>query len=376
MVRNETAAPHIVDVTMFISPTSGGVRRYLEEKHAWLQRQGSWRHTVVAPVDAAPGDSVVVPGVPLPFSHGYRIVLDRTKAARTIEALRPDLIEAGDPYRLAWSVLDAGQRLNVPTVAFCHSNLERLAEQTFGKMAGRAVRTYIHRLYSQFDLILAPSRWMCEQLRDNGLHQVEWQPLGVDTQTFHPQRRDPAWKMRLGLPESARVLLYIGRFAAEKHLDTLAAAVAALGPPYVLVAIGAGPHPPVGEQVRVLCFENDLPELARAVASADAFVHAGDQETFGLAALEALACGVPLIARPVAGLAELIDDSVGVPVADASPGAFADAIEELFADDPQRFAIAARRRAERHDWQAVMPRLLARYARLILGRRGQRLGAA
>lgn len=359
----EPPAPHLVDVTMFMSPQSGGVKRYLREKQMWLDRHSGWRHSVVAPVAA--DDIVPVPGLPLPFSEGYRLVWRRKAAGQVLEHLKPDLIEAGDPYRLAWATLDAAKRLGIPTVAFCHSNLEALAEQALGRLAGRAARSYMRRLYNRFDLVLAPSAWMCEQLRDNGILHVERQPLGVDTRVFHPGRRDPAWRASLDLPPDARVLLYAGRLAPEKHLDILAAAVDLLGPPYVLLVVGAGPRVPQGRQLRLLPYEGRPAALARMLASADAFVHGGDQETFGLAALEAMACGLPLVARPAAGLAELIDERAGVAVGGDSPADFADAIEYLFSTDLAERRTAARELALRHDWNRVMPRLFERYRRLL-----------
>ncbi|AKJ30593.1 glycosyltransferase [Caldimonas brevitalea] len=361
------ASTHLADVTMFWSAASGGVRRYVHAKRAWLQRCTDWRHTIAAPVND--GERMVrVPAVPLPFSHGYRMPLQRGACAQVLTRLAPDLFESGDPYRLAWSVLDAGRRLEVPTVAFCHSNLEAMAQRVGGRLAARAARLYMKRLYSQFDLVLAPSEAMRAHLQDMGLDGVERQALGVDTQVFHPKRFDAVWRASLGLPPNARLLVYAGRFAPEKHLDLLCSAVARLGPPYVLLALGAGPTPPSGARVVVRRFEHDSLRLARVLASADAFVHAGDQETFGLAALEAMACGLPLVARRAEGLAELVDDSVGVGVDRAHPDDFAQAIETCFARDRRELSRAARARAELYDWSSVMPTLMARYRRLLMRR--------
>jgi alpha-1,6-mannosyltransferase len=106
-VRGE-APLHLVDTTMFWSSHGGGVRRYLLAKRAQLTREGHWRHTLVAP--GAQGDGMVdCGGVPLPFSGGYRVPWRRAAAARLIASQRPDVIEAGDPYRLAWAAIDAAR---------------------------------------------------------------------------------------------------------------------------------------------------------------------------------------------------------------------------------------------------------------------------
>ena len=363
--------PHLVDATMFWSATGGGVRRYLLGKRSWLWRH-RWRHTIVAP--GATGQGLVdCGGLPLPGSGGYRLPLARARATQQLVRLAPDLIEVGDPYRLAWSTLDAGQRLGVPVLAFCHSNLIALAMRAAGgegplaRSAGRAAARYLRHTYARFDVVLAPSRAMAGVLADVGVKRVLVQPLGVDTGVFHPRERDAGWKRELGVSDATRVLLYAGRFAPEKNLALLAEAVRWLGPDYLLVCVGAGPKPPpAGEQVRVLAPQHGRQQLARMLASADLFVHAGDQESFGLAALEAMACGTPVVLRRAAGLAELLGEGeVGIGVDSARSHDWAEAIAAAFAGDRARLGAAARAVAERHDWNDVMPGLLERYRRLV-----------
>ena len=365
---------HLVDATMFWSPTGGGVRRYLQTKHAWLAAQPRWRHTIAVPrVAGASAEAATLPSWPLPASGGYRLPLRRGAIARVLAGLRPDLIEAGDPYRVAWSALDAARARDIPTLAYCHSNIvamARLAAGPFAGVAARAAERYARHVYRGFDLVLAPSRSMATELEAWGVRRVACQPLGVDTDVFHPNARDAAWRQRYGWSDATRVLVYAGRFAAEKHLDIVAAAVERLGAPYVLVAIGAGPAPPpASHRVVVVPFVAVARELATALASADAFVHAGDQETFGLSALEAMACATPAVLRLRAGLAELCDDEGAIGVNEGSASAFAEAIAALFAGDRARRARAARARAEACDWQRVFPALVAHYQRL-LGARG------
>lgn len=373
---------HLVDTTMFWSATGGGVRRYLLAKQQWLGRQAGWRHTIAVPqvqggVGGSPqvgGGTAFLPSLPLPASGGYRLPLRRAAIARVLERLNPDLIEAGDPYRVAWGALDASRALGIPAVAYCHSNLEAMARMWAGRRLGAAAaalaRRYMRHVYGGFDLVLAPSHDMRRRLRDIGIDRVACQPLGVDTATFRPRgdAEAAAWRAANGIAPGARLLVFAGRFAPEKHLDVLADAVRQLGAPYVLVAIGAGPAPPPeSDRIRVLPFQADAGALATALDSADAFVHAGDQETFGLSALEAMACGTPAVLRRAAGLAELADDAAAIGVPTGSAAAFAEAIASLFdaACDREALRAAARARAEAHDWQRVLPSLLARYRVLL-----------
>jgi alpha-1,6-mannosyltransferase len=371
---DEEAASHLVDTTMFWSPTGGGVQRYLKVKHAWLARLQGWRHTVFAPGARGWGFEDAG-GLPLPGLGGYRLPLDRRAAARRIERLGPDLIEAGDPLRLGWASLDAGQRLGVPVLAFCHSNVMEMAARLIGGPTlfrgaiRRTVAAYLARMYRDFDLVLAPSRWMAEQLRALDLAKVEQQPLGVDTKTFHPSQRDPTLRSELGIGEHVRLLLFVGRFAPEKNLPLLADAVRRLGKPYLLLVVGDGPLPPRGPRVRRLPYEPRPAQLARLMASADAFVHAGDQESFGLAPLEAMACGTPVIVRQAAGLAELAEGGTALAVDSDKPSDWAEAIAALFAADQAPLRQAGRACAERYDWDQVLPQLVTRYRRLIRGSR-------
>jgi alpha-1,6-mannosyltransferase len=361
---------HLVDATMFWSPTGGGVRRYLQAKHAWLVRYAGWRHTIAAPMADQPG-MAELPAMALPGSGGYRLPIRRRALARALQGLQPNLIEVGDPYRLSWAALDAAHALHIPAVAFCHSNLELLAASLVGKrLAGAAARAasgYLRRVYRNFDLVLAPSEAMRLRLLDSGIDRVVCQPLGVDTQLFHPGRSSAQWRNQLGMPPATRLLVYAGRFAPEKRLDVLVEAVRQLGAPYVLLAIGAGPTPPSGERVIVHRHESDPMLLARALASADVLVHAGDQETFGLAALEAMACGTPVVARAAEGLAELVDDSVGAAVHDDRPQSYALAISGVFQNDRTGPSRRARERAEAYDWMQMLPLLLMRYRQLLQG---------
>jgi len=364
---------HVVDATMFWSPTGGGVRRYLLTKQAWLAGQPGWTHTIAVPSRAsARTGEARLPSLPLPFSGGYRLPLRRCAIADRLVDLEPDLIEAGDPYVVAWAAVDAARRRQIPAVAYCHSNLETMARlvagRRLGNTAARAARAYARRVYRRFDRVFAPSESMRRHLVDWGIAHASCQPLGVDSETFHPSRASARWRERLGIEADKRLLVFAGRFAPEKHLDVLADAVDLLGDRYLLLAIGNGPTPPpLSARVRVLPFVADTEELATALASADVFVHAGDQETFGLSVLEAMACGTPVVARRAEGLAELVDSTVGIGVESGSATAFAEAIDALFLNDRAALRQAARTRAEANDWERVLPMLLTQYRSLLHG---------
>lgn len=373
-VREPLAAQpslHILDVTMFWAARGGGVKRYLEAKHAFLESQPACRHTICVPGTFA-ARAPQLPGLPLPFSSGYRLPRSKRSASKVLRELAPDVIEAGDPYQLAWSALLSGEELQVPVVAFYHSDLPSLFGRLLGTGIARAAGAYARKLYTRFDAVFAPSRWALNNLRELGIHSAVHQPLGVDTSTFHPVRRDENWRVAVGLPKARKVLLYVGRYAPEKNLDVLCEAAERLRDTHVLALMGGGTRIPSGSNIKVLPYEARTDALATAMASADAFVHAGEQETFGLAALEAMASGVPVIASRNGGIGELVDDSVGCTVARATPEAFVDAIRALGERDQKALCDAARERAQRYDWNAVLPPLLEHYRRLAAASRDYR----
>lgn len=365
-----SARPHMVDTTMLFAPKSGGVKRYLLAKQAWLRaaRPGV-RHTLVAPGDAAsggPGGTMTLPAARLPFGDGYRYPASIRKWADQLVGLQPDLIEAGDPYGPGHAALEAGERLGCPVVGFCHTDPAALAALHIGEWAEPPVRRRWAAFFRRFDRVIAPSRHIAERLNQAGVPDVKVQPLGVDTELFNPGNADRAGLRRqLGLPTEARVLIFAGRAAREKNVDVLLETIAKLGAPYHLVLVGAGAFAQPQANATFLEFERDTHEVARLLASADAFVHANDKEPFGLIALEAMASGLPMVCVQSGGLAEIVDTEVGQLAERATGAAVAEAVEALFARDLEAVGRAARRRAvERHGWARTFEGLTAHYAEL------------
>lgn len=367
---------HFVDITMFYAAEGGGVSTYLNAKADWLRLRSRVRHTIVSP-NVASGDALVrLPGILIPGLHGYRMPLAVGASARILQRLQPDLIEAGDAGPAAWSALRVKRRLGVPAVAYYHSDLARLAQVRLGSVAMRATRRYLAQLYSQFDMVLAPSRLMVQQLAGMGIAGAIHQPLGIDAGMFSPRLRSDALRRHLHLPPGARLLVYAGRFTAEKKLAVLIDAVGRLGRPYHLLLVGGGGTLPPAPHASVLPFIRDQRLLARLLASCDALVHPGDCETFGLIVLEAMACGLPVVATTGGAVAELVDESTGVLATPNSAASLAAAIEALFRRDLGALALAARKRAcEHYDWNAIMPQLMRRYASLLASRERAELEA-
>jgi alpha-1,6-mannosyltransferase len=355
---------HIADMTMFYAPASGGVRTYLEAKHRRLQLYAGVRHSILVPGESYSHNAGIyqIPAPALPFGKGYRFPVRRAPWRNQLRSLRPDVIEVGDPYMTAWAALDAGRRLDVPVIGFYHSDLPLLVSNRIGGWLGTNMNGYVSRLYSSFDRVLAPSRVMAEKLVSLGVDNVYVQPLGVDLETFRPSLRDPQVRRELGLADDARLMIFAGRGSREKNLDVLLEAARQLGKPYHLLLVGSGMPHRVPSNVSVIDRFCPAAEVARYMASSDVLLHAGNQETFGLVALEAMASGIPVIAARAGALPELVPFHTGRLCRPLDATAMAQTVRELFEDDPRLLGMQARQHVEAHHaWDAVVAGLLAHY---------------
>ncbi|PWF54620.1 glycosyltransferase family 4 protein [Massilia glaciei] len=370
---------HLVDITMFYAAEGGGVSTYLNAKARWLAQRSSVRHTICSPTVQTGGCApalVQVPGIALPGIHGYHMPRSVSGLARILRRLEPDLIEFGDAGHCAWAALRIKRRTGIPVVAFYHSDLPRLVENRMGGFAAGAVKKYLFNLYRRCDMVLAPSRLMVQQLGAFGIGGAIHQPLGIDTATFCPQRRVPTLRAHLNLPPEARLLVYAGRFTPEKKLSVLIDAVRRLGRPYHLLLIGGGAALPQHPQISFMPFKRDQRALARLLASCDVLVHPGDCETFGLIVLEAMACGLPVVASNGGGVAELVDPDTGILVAPDSVAQLCEGIEAIYQSDREALGQNACRKARaNHDWNQIVPQLLGRYAGLLATRERAELQA-
>ncbi len=359
--------PRMVDTTMLYAPRSGGVKRYLLSKKAWIEEnRPGIAHSLVVPGShhKAGSDGIIkLHATKLPFGDGYRWPSSVKRWAAWVAAMKPSLIEAGDPYTPGQGALEAGQRAGCPVVGFCHSDPAGLAALHFGEWAKKPVEKRWAKLFGQFDRVVSPSRFIARRLEEAGVQNIVIRPLGVEIDTFRPDRRDRDWLLkRLGLPADARLLCFAGRPAREKNIDVLIEAVQKLGAPYHLVLVGAGAGMPAEDRVIALPYERDSKAVARIIASCDAFVHANDKEPFGLIVLEAMACGRPVVGVNAGGVAETVTNDVGQLSKSADPGDYAQAIEALFERDIEAIGAAARvHTVEQFAWNRVFEDLCMTY---------------
>ncbi|MFD2497819.1 glycosyltransferase [Rhizorhabdus histidinilytica] len=194
--------------------------------------------------------------------------------------------------------------------------LAAYAYRWFGPIAERATIdrhfqwfwNHLRRNARRFDRVICANHGFAARLSAGGVAHVATVPLGIDAGIFSPVHRDEALRAdllaRCGLGPDARLLLGIGRHSPEKRWPMVIDACqrASLKRPIGLVLVGGGRdsarirrHIGGNPHVHLLAPVRDRMLLARLMASADALIHGCEAETYGLAAAEAAASGLPLI---------------------------------------------------------------------------------
>ena len=366
-------------VTESFLPAVNGVTNSVLQVVAHLRRRGHGA-MVIAPgagpdeVPGAPDVPVVrVPAVDLPVVDSLPVGVPTPAVRAALAEYRPDVVHLASPFVLGARALTVARRLDVPAVAVYQTDVAGFASSYGVGLTARAAWRWIRRLHSGAARTLAPSRWAVDALRDHGVPRVHRWGRGVDTARFHPGRRDEELRAELA-PHGEMLVGYVGRLAAEKQVERLAALE---GLPGVrVVVVGDGPsRARLGELLptaHFLGFRGGT-ELARAYASFDAFVHTGPHETFCQAVQEAQASGLPVLAPDAGGVADLVvPGRTGWLYDPASPTAGAEIVGRIAAwrDDPDtRRAVGAAGRAAVADrtWPSVCEELLGHYAAVLHG---------
>src|SRR5450631_766638 len=268
--------------------------------------------------------------------------------------------------------------LDVPIVATFHTLARVKAEAGVDDDSEHRTRVE-HEVVACADLMLASTndeRAQLASLYDAAVDRIEVVPPGVDHTVFVPGDRGAA-RQRLGI-DAPRVLLFVGRIQPLKGADLAIRALAALDDPKVALVIVGGPSGRDGgtEQARVHALADELgvsgqihwvsprrhDRLADYYRAADVCIVPSRSESFGLVALEAAACGTPVVAANVGGLRLLVDDGVtGYLVDGREPHAYADLVDRVLRDDSDVMRAQAVARSARYRWSIAAARLRRHY---------------
>lgn len=358
----------IAQLANFVGPTSGGMKvvietlgkGYVDAGHTRIFVSPGARDEIVE-TEAGILVSVRAPKV----TDQYRMIFQPWRVLDVLDRFRPTNIEVSDKWTLSPAARWA-QKRSVGSVLFSHERLSDMlamwARRSFGVEA--VVGGLNRRLSKAFDTVVVTSRFAADEFDNTGA-ELELVPLGVDLETFNPWAGQP-------VDDGVLKFCYVGRLSHEKSPQLAVETVVELhrrGHRVRLDLYGTGP-----DRAELQRAAGDAPvffqgfvagrdEVARRIASADISLSVCPAETFGLAVLEALACGTPVVTSNRGGAHELVDVTSGAS-GDPNPAALADAVESLLPRLGPDLRAAARARAERYPWRRTIEQMLGVHARL------------
>jgi alpha-1,6-mannosyltransferase len=356
----------ILQVANFYSRRSGGLRTTVDALGRAYVDAGFERVLVVpgaadADEDTAAGRRITLRAPVLPGSGGYRALPGTAGVRAVLAELPPDHIEVSDKLTLV-GLASWAARNGVRAVLVSHERLDAILAPRVppGFPLGACADWWNRRIARGFDAVVTPSAFAAAEFTRIGASNVAVVPLGVDLDIFHPRAREhPAYVD--GDDREVR-LVCVGRLSREKRpdvaIETLRA-VRARGLAARLWMVGDGPRRGALEaQARDLPVVftghlHDRNEVARLLAHADAALAPCPHETFGLAALEALACGTPVVATDRGAVSEIVQAGQGAAtgaVAAPTPSSLATAVVDVVYRPRDECRRAARARAEQYPW--------------------------
>ncbi|MCK0128977.1 glycosyltransferase family 1 protein [Erythrobacter sp. F6033] len=342
--------------------------------------------TVDEPAFEPTGDLIGVPSAGVPFGRGeYRIPtgLGR-KVRRDLEKFAPNIVHLSSPDPASHAALRWAQDHDIPVLASVHTRFETYPRYYKLGFLEPLVVKLLKRFYNRCDALVAPSDSMIEELLEQKMHDdIGLWSRGVERSVFSSEKRDLEWRRSLGLADDDVAIVFLGRLVMEKGLDVFAETIVQLRKrqvPHKVLVIGDGPARE--------WFETNLPggifagfktgpDLGQALASGDIFFNPSITETFGNVTLEAMACGLPVVAAGATGAASLVNHGVTgqlVPPTkdkDTNAVAFAEAIAPYCTDPALRMShgAAGEERSREFSWEAINQVVADTYIRLVEDRR-------
>ena len=360
-----------------------GANQALNRLVEYLLRQGAkvrvYSPTVENPAFPPTGDLVSIPALPIPGRSEYRLPIALPpRVRRDLVQFNPNVVHVSSPDIVAHRAVTWARKHQVAAVASVHTRFESYLAYYHLQLLEPFVRAILRRFYHRCEIVMAPAESTAAILRGSRMNRdIAIWARGIDREQFNPDRRDMAWRRELGIADDELVVAFLGRIVMEKGLDVFAEAIRALSDRGVkerVLVIGEGPARPWFEQqVPEAVFTGQLTgtDLARALASTDVLLNPSITEAFGNVTLEAMACGLPVVAAVATGATNLVrDGETGIMVDAGDVDGFADALE-TYARDPElrlRHGEAGLAFAKTMDWDRINAAAMRVYMRAIVKR--------
>jgi glycosyltransferase involved in cell wall biosynthesis len=360
--------------------TVDGANKALNRLVEYLQRHGAEVHVYSATCDTPAfepqGTVVSLPSIAFPTRAEYRLPIVLSQAARSdLEAFAPDVLHISAPDFAARAAVRWARARGIPVLASVHTRFETYASYYGMAFLEGPLEAWLRRLYRQCDALVAPSLGMVEVLREQKMNDdISLWERGVDRDVFNSGRRDLAWRRSVGIADGDVAVGFLGRLVMEKGLDAFVDTMVELrrrNVPHKVLVVGDGPAREWFEErlpgAAFTGFQQG-PDLGRAVAAIDVLFNPSVTETFGNVTLEAMACGVPVVAARATGSSCLIAHGInGTLVPPGDSGAFADALTTYVTDPRLRSAHgrAGEDRSRAYPWDAINRAVADTYLRLI-----------
>jgi glycosyltransferase involved in cell wall biosynthesis len=357
-----------------------GANQALNRLVAYLLRQGAqvriYSPTVKEPAFEPTGDLVSIPSIPMLQRTEYRIALGLPpRVRRDLAAFAPNVVHIASPDILGHRAVTWARHHKVAAVASIHTRFDTYFAYYGMKWIEPLIRILMRRIYTRCEAILVPAESTAAVFRAQRMNrEIALWARGIDREQFNPERRDIKWRRSLGIADDELAVAFLGRVVMEKGLDVFADAIRALARRKVkhkVLVIGEGPARPWFEQqLPQAIFTGQLTgtELARALASVDVLFNPSITEAFGNVTLEAMACGLPVIAAIATGTTNIVRDGhSGTLIESHDIDGFADALE-AYAGDPElrrRHGAAGLEFARTMDWDSINAAVVDAYKRAI-----------
>lgn len=357
-----------------------GANQALNRLVGYLLRQGAsvrvYSPTIDKPAFPPTGDLVSVPSMAIPGRPEYRIPVSLSrKVKQDLESFSPNVVHISSPDRVARQAAQWARKRNLPVLCSVHTRFETYFRYYNLSFVEPLVEAWLRRLYRKCDALVAPSESFAQVLREQRMnYDIDIWSRGVDRDIFNPQRRDMDWRRSHGLADEIPVIGFLGRLVMEKGLDVFSDAIDQLRRREVshqVMVIGEGPARSWFESrlphARFVGFQGGN-DLGRAVASMDLLFNPSITETFGNVTLEAMACGLPVVAAKATGSQSLVEDKVSGRL--ITPGAinqFADVLQNYCTQSDLRHqhGHAGEMRSLNYSWDAINQTVADTYIRLI-----------